>query len=63
MVKEGTPQLVVNVYRIDIITEVVGNLSSQQIVAVIVALKETIRNLKLNVNPRLCLEQLMLTLP
>lgn len=63
MVKEGTPQLVVNVSRIDIINEMVGNLSSQQIVAVIVALKETIRNLKLNVNPRLCLEQLMLTLP
>ena len=63
MVKEGASQLVVNVSRVDTIYEVVGNLSSQQIVAVIVALKEAKGYLKLNVNPRLCLDQLMLALP
>lgn len=63
MIKEGAPELVVNVSRIDVINEMVDNLTSKQIVAVIVTLRETIRNLKLNVNPRLCLEHLMLTLP
>ncbi len=63
VIKEGAPELVTNLSRVDVLRAAAGQLSSTQITAAIVDVRETWDYLDRNINPRLALENLMLRLP
>jgi DNA polymerase-3 subunit delta' len=62
-VKEGVPETVTNISRMDALRTAVAELPSAQIVGVIKSIQETLDHLERNISPRLALEQLMLALP
>ena len=61
--KEGVPNLVTNLSKLDGVQATADALSSAQIAGAIAAINETAEHLERNVNPRLALEGLMLALP
>ena len=63
VVKEGAPELVANLSRIDGFRAVGEALSQAQVIGAIKAVREAGANLERNVNARLALEGLMLALP
>ena len=63
IIKEGVPELVTNVSRMDTLQIAAKALSSAQVVGALRAIQETSHYLERNVNARLALEELMLVLP
>ncbi len=63
LVREGAPDLVTNFSKIDVLKSVAGRLTREQVVRSVDAVHEAMENLERNVNPRLALEHMMLTLP
>ena len=61
--REGIDELVINVSRRDILTSVASACTSTQVVEAIRAVQQTTAMLESNVNPRLCIEGMMLRLP
>jgi DNA polymerase-3 subunit delta' len=61
--KEGVPQFVTNLSRKDALEAAASELSSHQIVNAIKAIHQAMEYLERNVNSRLALEELMLSLP
>jgi len=63
LIREGAPDLVTNLSKVDTLKSVATRLSREQIAGSIQAVHEAIVNLERNVNPRLALEHMMLILP
>lgn len=63
MIKEGVPELVTNVSRMDTLQLTAKALSSAQVAGALRAIQETSVYLERNVNAQLVLEELMLVLP
>ena len=63
IIREGNDDLVLNLSRIDALERASSVCTSVQIVAAIRAVQETIAMLESNVNPRLCVEGMMLRMP
>ena len=63
LVKEGTPEFMIHASRLDPIRAAAAKLTSAQIARTIAAIGETVSFLERNVNSRLALEQLFLSLP
>lgn len=63
MLCEGNDELVVNISRIDALKSAASACTSAQVVAAIRAVQQTIAMLESNVNPRLCIEGMMLRMP
>ena len=63
MVKEGTPELAANLSRLDSFQAASEALSRTQVVGAIKSVQRAVEHLERNVNPRLALEGLMLSLP
>ena len=61
--KEGVPNLVTNLSKLEGVQATAEALTSAQIAGTIAAINETSEHLERNVNPRLALEGLMLALP
>ena len=63
VIKEGAPDLVTNLCRVDTLRPVAVALSAEQIADAIMTVQETLDNLDRNINPRLALDELMLAMP
>ena len=63
LLKEGSEEHVSNVDLMDILRQVAGQVTTQQVVKTITGFRDTIEALESNANPRLVLETLMLALP
>jgi len=63
MVKTGVPDYATNLSLLDRLQELAGSVTTVQLVRVLRAIRETSEYLERNVNPRLALEGMMLTLP
>ena len=63
MVKEGAPELAANLSRSDELRAASSSLSRGQVLGAIRSIQEASQDLERNVNPRLALEGLMLSLP
>ena len=63
MVKEGAPELAANLSRSDELHAASSSLSRGQVLGAIRSIQEASQDLERNVNPRLALEGLMLSLP
>ena len=63
LIKEGVPEFVTNLSRMDTIKAMADALTSAQIVGAVNAVQEVSDYLEHNINPRLALEELMLVLP
>lgn len=63
LVKHELPKLVVNSTRTDFLKRISGILTIEQIIAVLGSIEDTKRILDRNANPRLALENLVLSLP
>ena len=63
LVKEGAPGLAVYGSRLETLKSVAASLSSAQVAQALEDIQETMSHLERNVNPRLALEDLMLSLP
>ena len=61
--REGSDALVINVSRRDALNSVASACTSTQVVAAIRAVQQTTAMLESNVNPRLCIEGMMLGIP
>lgn len=63
VIREGNDDLVVNTSRRDALNAVASACTSAQVVAAIHAVNQTTAMLESNVNPRLCIEGMMLCMP
>lgn len=63
VVREGSDDLVVNLSRLDALRVTAAGCTSAQVVDAIRAVQETTAMLESNVNPRLCMEGMMLRMP
>lgn len=63
VISQGKTQLVTNLSRLDTLKLASEDLSTDSAAAAIKTVQQTMRNLERNANPRLALENLMLTLP
>jgi DNA polymerase III subunit delta' len=63
LVKAGTPEFMIHVSRLDIMRAAAAKLTTEQIARAIAAIRETASLMERNVNSRLALEQLFLSLP
>ena len=63
VIREGVPDIANNLSRIDSLKAIASSLDSGQVVRAIKAAQETRKYLERNVNPRLALEQFMLSVP
>ena len=63
IVKEGVPEFVTNLSRMNALQLISDSLSSAEVVGVLRAIQETIYYMEHNANARLALDQLMLTIP
>ena len=63
VIREGNDDLAVNLSRLDTLKSAASECTSAQVVAAIRAIQETTAMLESNVNPRLCIEGMMLRMP
>ena len=63
VIREGNEDLAVNLSRLDALRATAGDCDSAQVVDAIHAVQETTAMLESNVNPRLCIEGMMLRMP
>ena len=63
VIKEGAPEFVANLSRMEVLKGVAEALSSARVAGAPVAIQEALEHLGRNVNARLALEELMLVLP
>ena len=63
LVKAGTPEFMIHVSRLEIMRAASAKLTTEQIARAIAAIRETASLMERNVNSRLALEQLFLSLP
>ena len=63
VIREGNDDLAVNLSRLDALNSAASECTSAQVVAAIRAIQETTAMLESNVNPRLCIEGMMLRMP
>ena len=63
VIREGNDDLAVNLSRLDALKSAASECTSAQVVAAIHAIQETTAMLESNVNPRLCIEGMMLRMP
>jgi DNA polymerase-3 subunit delta' len=63
LVKAGTPEFMIHVSRLEIMRAAAAKLTTDQIARAIAAIRETASLMERNVNSRLALEQLFLSLP
>lgn len=63
VIREGNDTLVLNLSRLGALTAAASGCTSAQVVSAIRAIQETTSMLESNVNPRLCIESMMLRMP
>lgn len=63
VIREGNDDLVVNASRQDVLNSAASTCTAGQVVATIRAVQQTTAMLESNVNPRLCIEGMMLCMP
>ncbi len=63
IIREGDENLAVNLSRVNTLKAAASACTSAQVVAAIRAVQETVAMLESNVNPRLCIEGMMLRMP
>ena len=63
VIREGNDDLALNLSRLDALKAAASGCASTQVVDAIRAIQETTSMLESNVNPRLCIEGMMLRMP